>query len=153
VPGSDPCSNQGVGSAGIWECLFCVSLTALFIYFFFRGICGASVHRIQNCEWWNHMCRFYHYLLLYRGGGGHARAHLNHLVARCRCVVQYDLSPICFVVYPIQICLPLWNACFVTNTVLHYTFVACRDILCRIAVVSLHSLTFLIILFLGVCKW
>ena len=72
------------------------------------------------------MSRFYHYLLLYWEGGGHACTHLNQLVARCSCVVQDDLSPICFVVYPLQIAVPLWNACFVANTVLHYTFMACH---------------------------
>ena len=62
--------------------------------------------------------------------GGHALTHLNHLVAGYRCVLQDDLSPICFVVYPLQMGLPLWNACFEKNTVVHYTFVVCHVTSC-----------------------
>ena len=108
----------------VLENAYFACLLLLYLYIFFCGIYGAHVLRIQNCEWWDHMCRFYRYLLLCQEGGGHACAYLNQLVAWCRCVVQDDLSPICFVVYPLQIGLPLWNACFVMNTFLNCTFVA-----------------------------
>ena len=61
----------------------CFLLTYVEFFFFFHGVCDASIHRIWNCELWNHMCRFYSYLLLYWEGGGHAVTHLNWLVAWC----------------------------------------------------------------------
>jgi len=88
----------------VFENAYFACLLLLYLYiFFFCAVCDASVHRIQNCEWWNHMCGFYCSMLLYWEGGGHARTHLNQLVARCRCVVQGDLSPIYLLCTPYRL--------------------------------------------------